>query len=101
MQILRSFFRLRMSLESERRNSLLTTARNEQKVMNIYNVCAPTIDNVTDHKTDLTPQSVMQMFHSALLGDFYPASAVGDGNCMYHAVSRALRAQKTTMFYCV
>ena len=31
------------------------------------------------------------MFHPALLGNFYPASVVGDGNCMYRAVSRALR----------
>ena len=90
MQILRSIFRLRMSLESERRNSLLTAARNEQKVMNTYKVCVPTIDNVTDHEIDLQSQSVLQMFHPALLGDFYPASVVGDGNCMYRAVSRAL-----------
>ena len=30
------------------------------------------------------------MFHPALLNDFYPASVVGDGNCIYRAVSRAL-----------
>ena len=66
MQILRSIFRLRMSLESERRNSLLTAARNEQKVMNTYKVCVPTIDNVTDHEIDLQSQSVLQMFHALL-----------------------------------
>ena len=50
----------------------------------------PLFVDVTSHEVDTVSQSVLQMFHPALLNDFYPANVVGDGNCMYRAVSRAL-----------
>ena len=45
---------------------------------------------MTANEVDTVSKSGLQMFHPALLNDFYPAHVVGDGNSMYRAVPRAL-----------
>ena len=86
-------FRLRMSLESGRRNALQITAKNELKLLDTYKVCVPLSDKVTScgyEHVDSVSETLLKMFHPALLFDFYPARVGGDGNCMYRAVSLAM-----------
>ena len=86
-------FRLRLSLESGRRNALPITAKNELKLSDTYKVCVPLSDKVTSEGSehvDSVSETLLQMFHSALLFDFCPARVDGDGNCMYRAVSLAM-----------
>ena len=60
------------------------------KNIKTYKVSLPPYIEGTDHELHSVSQSVLQMFHPVMLGDYYPASVLGDGNCMYRAFSRAM-----------
>ena len=39
---------------------------------------------------DLTATAILKEYHPAMLHEYQPLSILGDGNCLYRAISRAL-----------
>ncbi len=46
---------------------------------------------------DAVSVEILKMYHPAILMDLVPMSVVGDGNCLYRAVSRALWFRKLSL----
>lgn len=52
-------------------------------------VPSPLAEPAVGH-TDKSAQQILQSLHPVILEDFIPAQVVGDGNCLYRAISRAM-----------
>ena len=50
----------------------------------------PEPEKLNSCTVDSVSNSLLKMFHPALLDEFYPASVIGERNCLYRAVSSAI-----------
>jgi len=60
--------------------------------MDLYHVTVPSTSTVepTEGQTDKVSEEILQKYHPAILRQRRPVVTVGDGNCMYRAVSKAM-----------
>jgi hypothetical protein len=70
---------------------IITAARSEQKLMETHNVQLPrqTVSIVLND-IDLVATNILSIYHPVMLSQYQPLKAVGDGNCLYRAVSKSL-----------
>ena len=81
-------FSLQTAHSSPRRNHFLNAARSEEKLIRCYKV---TPESLRGGGRPLeTDQVSVNIFHPAILYNNRPISVVGDGNCLYRAVSVAM-----------
>lgn len=66
----------------------------ENLFLTTYNVSLPLVPkldtDVPPGEPDCTATSILKMMKPALLDDNIPLQVVGDGNCLYRAISRSL-----------
>ena len=77
---------------SSNKSDLLNQAKSECKLLQTYTVTIPIQDRIL-HSTSQTDQcsvQILNMFHPVMNTDVYPLQTLGDGNCLYRAVSLAL-----------
>lgn len=86
------FFRLKIALTSENEGNVLTTAQTELKLLHAYNIQLPKLHSHLQPpgEEDCIALDILKKCHPAALDDFTPRAVIGDGNCMYRAVSLAL-----------
>ena len=83
-----SLSRLAASIEG---GSLMIALRTERLLMRTYGVSLPErISKELASTQDPTATRILQQMHPILLKSFTPLSIVGDGNCLFRAVSRRL-----------
>lgn len=77
---------------STTKSDLLNQAKSEAKLLQTYDVNVPMQDKILHSTTQVDTNSVqiLNMFHPVMNTDVYPLQTVGDGNCLYRAVSLAL-----------
>lgn len=65
-------------------------------LLSTYNVLRPeTISNLPAMCIDSVSQDILKQFHPVLLSHVYPAQTMGDGNCLYRAISRSLHGTES------
>ncbi|KAK3579800.1 hypothetical protein CHS0354_022109, partial [Potamilus streckersoni] len=66
-------------------------AKSESKFLVSYGICIPESGRIFNNgEKDSVSVEMLKMYHPAILMDLVPMLVVGDGNCLYGAVSRAL-----------
>ena len=82
----------------EKKSTLYDTARSEVKLLTLYNVSLPSVD-VRDilrfQEVDQTAVDILRLYHPAMVKSNVPLSIVGDGNCLYRAVSKSVTGSES------
>lgn len=83
--------RLRSAVGSKPRE-VRVVVKSERLLLQTYGQEFPMTDNPTcSGVEDATSTRILKRFNPVVLEDSFPAVTVGDGNCFYRAVSRALK----------
>ena len=69
---------------------IVKAAEAEKLLLETYNINLPVQSTSTPGPTDQTSVDILQLFQSIMLKSWVPLQVVGDGNCLFRAVSRAL-----------
>lgn len=85
------FFRLSPALSGGRAIDLINAACSEQGLLSLYHVDVPKESSEARvGAVDSVSQRIIQVYQPVLLEQYIPLTVLGDGNCFYRAVSRAL-----------
>ena len=79
-----------MVVQSGNQSKVLSTAQSELKLLETYRVELPTMtgpSSAAAKDTDMASLLILSKFHPIALDDVLPLSVIGDGNCLYRAVS--------------
>ena len=85
------FFRLSAALTGGKAIDLINAACSEQGLLSLYQVGIP--GDSTQARVgavDSVSQRIIELYQPALLQQYVPLSVLGDGNCFYRSISRAL-----------
>lgn len=71
---------------------LVNQAKSEQKLLQTYGVGIQIQDSLLYSSSQIDQQTVriLDMFHPIMNTDYCPLTTIGDGNCLYRAVSLAV-----------
>ncbi|XP_061182449.1 uncharacterized protein LOC133194848 isoform X2 [Saccostrea echinata] len=86
--------RISSALHSDPKD-LKMTVSSESLLLETYGVKIPKQTNPSDQTVDEVSRDILKQFHPAILSAVFPAKTVGDGNCMYRAVSRAMTGSES------
>ena len=65
-------------------------------LLSTYNVQLPVpVTDLPSMCSDSVSLIILKHFHPALLANVYPAKTLGDGNCLYRAISRSLTGSES------
>ena len=67
----------------------VAAGRSEEALLKLYGVQLPKRKG-TAGRTDVSASGVLRLFHPVMLESYRPLSVLGDGNCLYRAISRGL-----------
>ena len=68
--------------------SIPVAAKNEDLLLRTYMIAMPTLKDVdATAPDDLSAEAILRCYNPVVLRGFQPKQVVGDGNCMYRAVS--------------
>lgn len=85
------FFGLSAALSGGRAIDLINAACSEQGLLSLYHVDIPKESSEARiGAVDSVSQRIIQIYQHVLLEQYVPLTVLGDGNCFYRAVSRAL-----------
>ena len=85
-----SFRYLCFRLLSAGQDIIVKAAEAEKLLLETYNINLPVQSTSTPGPTEQTSVDILQLFQSIMLKSRVPLQVVGDGNCLFRAVSRAL-----------
>ena len=76
---------------ANRRNSLSDQAKSESKLLKTYGITVPTVETNHCHsQADNEAVKILNMFSPVMNSAYIPLKTIGDGNCLFRAVSLAL-----------
>ena len=77
---------------SPNKSDLLNQAKSESKLLQTYTVTIPIQDRIlqSTSQTDQCSVQILNMFHPVMNTDVYSLQTLGDGDCLYRAVSLGL-----------
>ena len=86
------FCRLQRALASTKKTDIQHQAKTESKLLQTYGVTVPVNDRkvYSSSQGDQVSVQILNMFHPVMNTDYLPLETLGDGNCLYRAVSLAL-----------
>ena len=92
-----------MVVQSGNQSNVLSMAQSELKLLETYKVELPTMTGPSSapaKDTDMVSLLILSNFHQIHLDEVLPLSIIGDGNCLYRAVSLGCFGTQDIMNLC-
>ena len=84
---------LRYSMNASTDNFSLV-AQEIENILEVYQDIIPTCPSIqvieTPFEYDSIAISILKFFHPVMLNNFFPSPVLGDGNCLFRAVSKSI-----------